>query len=72
MGWTYGVMGENQITASRASITWWVSIVTHALVGGTAESETGVGSLSYDFIRDEPKLVFTGIYKDGCMFWIWK
>ena len=35
-----------------------------ALVGGAAESETGVGSLSSDFIGDRPTLVFTGMYKD--------
>ena len=39
-------------------------MVTRALVGGAAESETGVGSLSSDFMRDGPKLFFTGIYKD--------
>ena len=40
-----------------------VSIVTHSLVGGAAESETGVVSLSSDFIRDGPKLVLLGYIK---------
>ena len=33
------------------------SIVTFALVGGAAERETGIGSLSSDFMRDIPTLV---------------
>ena len=36
--------------------TWLVPMVTRALVGGAAESETGVGSLSSDFTRDGPTL----------------
>ena len=36
-----------------------LSIVTRAFVDGAAESETGVGSLSSDFIRDGPPLNMT-------------
>ena len=31
-----------------------LAMVTRAFVGGAAESETGVGSLSSDFTRDRP------------------
>ena len=34
-------------------------IVTHTFVGGAAESEIGVGSLSSDFTRDGPTLNMT-------------
>ena len=43
-------------------------MVTRTLVDGAAESETGVGRLSFDFIGDGPTLDFTGMYKDYCMF----
>ena len=56
------------VAQERAHITWCISIVTLALVGGATESETEVGSLSSDFIGDIPTLVFTGMHKDCCMW----
>ena len=41
-------------------VTWLVPIVTRAVVGGAAESETGVGSLGSDFTMDGPTLNITG------------
>ena len=38
-------------------------MVTRALVGGAAERETGIGSLSSDFMRDRPTLVLLGYIK---------
>ena len=43
----------------KECVTWLVPIVTRALVGGAAESEMGVGSLSSDFTRDGPTLNIT-------------
>ena len=42
----------------RERVTWSVAIVTRDFVGGAAESETGVGSLSSDFTRDRPTLTY--------------
>ena len=66
------LVDSDVVARERARITWRVSIVTRALAGGAAESETGVGSLSSDFIGNGLKLVVTGMYKECCMFWIWK
>ena len=45
------------MSAGRERVTWLVPIVTPALVGGAAESETGVGSLSSEFTRERLSLV---------------
>ena len=51
-------------------VTWLVPIVTRTLVGGAAESDTGVGSLNSDFTRDRPTLVLLKCIKivvcSGC------
>ena len=44
------LVDSDVVARERARTTWWVSIATRALVGGATESETGIGSLSSDFI----------------------